>query len=193
MQYIYKDKTLMQCSWKKIYTCFNTIFSLWVKKGREKRKVVYNSYFYIEVNSRCHLVFWIWICKSLEIRRFNYLRRSSHLSFFVPFVSCCFCLKRPSLIYLFNFTKRCVSILIFLFCLLVSLSISLLIFFLWIIGNPCIISQNCLSLFISFSLSLSKSSPLIALNKNRHKLKVHIIYYISYITYIFYICLDKRG
>ena len=61
-----------------------------------------------------------------------------------------FCLKWPSLICLFNFTKRCVSISIspsVSLCVSVSLFLSFL-------------------LFLCLSFSISKTSPLIALNAN---------------------------
>ena len=48
--------------------------------------------------------------------------------------------------------------------LTLSLSLSLSLSSLWMIGNPCTISQNYLFLYLS--LSLSKSNPLIALNVN---------------------------
>ena len=98
--------------------------------------------------------------------------------YFTDAFSYCFCLKRPSLICLFHFTKRYVSISnLFIICCSLSLSftlsvslylyLSLNLALLWIIGNPCIIFQNylflSLSLFLPLSPSLSKISLLLHL------------------------------
>ena len=88
----------------------------------------------------------------------------SHCCFIVPFFSCCFYLKRPSLISLFHFTKRCVSISVFLslslsFSLFLSLSLSL---FLSLSLSPSL----SLSLFLFLCFFLSQSTPLIALITN---------------------------
>ena len=68
-----------------------------------------------------------------------------------------FCLKRLSLISLFHFTKRWVLISILFVAFFLSLSISLI----WIKGNPCVISQNYLSVFLSLFLFLSRKVSLL--------------------------------
>ena len=107
-------------------------------------------------------------------------------------LTCCFCLKRPRLICLFHFTKRCVSISIYLFSLSRSLtlfcslslsrSLSLSLSLPLALSLPLSLSPTLLislSLYISLYLSLSPIVPLLW-----HSMDVFILVFLMLLAMI---------